>query len=162
MTFASGHHQLIYGGGDQVLRTVPLNRHARPTPVTTCTFKILDLRLGEDDPLRVIAEGNATLDATSTTTTAPCGLGTANARKIPVTSVVGFSQGRQYLVTHTDGTRELVLLEAVGVGYLTPRNELARKFDTGVIVRGIEVSCTFPTLEAANEDKFKDGADPTP
>lgn len=155
-----GHHQVIYGGGDQALRTVPINRHGRPTRVTTATYRIVDLRLGEDDPLRLIDDGNASLDATSTTTTAACGLGTANARKVPLTSVVGFSQGRHYLIEHTDGTRELFSVEAVGNSYVTPRNELARKFESGVTVRGIEVSCTFPALEAAKEESLQDQGGP--
>lgn len=160
MTFAVGHHQVVYNGGAQVLRTVPLDRHARPTAVTTSTYRIVDLRLGEDDPLRVIASGNSTLDTTTTTTTAACGLGTANARKVPVASVVGFSAGRHYLIIAADGTRELALCEAVGTGYIVPRNELSRKFESGVTVRGVEVSCTFPSLEAADEDKFDNGGGP--
>ena len=160
MTFASGHHQVIYNGGAQTLRTVPINRQGRPTPVSVCTYRIVDLRLSEEDPLRLISSGNATLDATTTTTTAACGLGTSNARKIPLTSVVGFSQGRQYLITHTDGTRELVLCEAVGTNYLIPRNEISKRFESGVTVRGIEVSCSFPSIEAADESKFQDQGGP--
>jgi len=160
MTFAVGHHQIIYSGGAQTISTVPVNRHARPTAVTTATFRIVDLRLSEDDPLRLIASGNATIDATSTTTTAACGLGTANARKIPLTSVVGFSQGKHYLITHGDGTRELVLCEAVGTNYIIPRNEISKRFESGVTVKGIEVSATFPSLEAAKEESLQDSGGP--
>lgn len=160
MTFASGHHQIIYQAGAQTLRTVPINRQGRPTAVSVCTYRIVDLRLSEEDPLRLIASGNAALDATTTTTTAAVGLGTSNARKLPVASVVGFSQGRQYLVEASDGTRELVLLEAVGVGYLVPRNEISKRFETGATVKGIEVSATFPSLEASDESKFQDQGGP--
>ncbi|MBL9105187.1 MAG: hypothetical protein JNL82_29850 [Myxococcales bacterium] len=160
MTAAVGHHQIVYAGGAQALRVVPLDRHARATAVTAATYRIVDLRLSEEDPLRVISSGAATLDTTTTTTTAACGLGTANARKLPLTSTLGFEQGRYYLVTAADGARELVLCEAAGTGYITPRNELARRYDAGVTVRGIEVSCTFPSLEAAKEESLQDGGGP--
>lgn len=161
MTFGVGHHQVIYGGGDQVLRTVPLNRHARPTAVTACTYKILDLRLSEDDPLRVVAEGNATLDATTTTTTAAVGLGAnTNPKRIPVNSTAGFSQGRRYLLLADDGQRELVLCWAIGANYIESRDEIAKQFASGSTLRGIEVSATFPALEASNEDKFQDQGGP--
>lgn len=155
-----GHHQIVYEGGAQTLRTVPTNRQARATAVTAATFRIVDLRCGEDDPLRLIASGAATLDTTTTTTTAVVGLGTANARRLPLTSVTGFVQGRHYLVTHTDGTRELVLCEAVGASYIIPRDDLGRRFDSGVTVRGVEVSCTFPALEAASETSLENQGGP--
>lgn len=155
----TGHHQVIHGQGAQTLRTVPVNAHGRPTVVTACTYRIVDLRLGEDDPLReIVAAGTpATIDATSTTSDAACGRGTANARKIPVTSTVGFQQGRRYLITLADGTREMFVCEGIGTSYLTPRDELARQYATGATVRGLEVSGTFPALVADDDEKIEDG-----
>lgn len=152
--------QVIYLGGAQTLTTVPINRHGRPTAATTATFAIVDLRLGEDDPLRIIASGNATLDTTTTTTTAAVGLGTARARELPVASATGFTQGKRYLVTDTAGTRELVLCEGVSTGLIKLRSELARKFDSGVTVRGIELACTFPAIEANKDSAPDDGGGP--
>lgn len=160
MTAGVGHHQIVYNGGAQTISTVPLNRHARPTAVTTATYRIVDLRLSEDDPLRLIASGNATIDSTSTTTTAPCGLGTSKPKEIPLTSSVGFVQGKQYLITDGSGIRELVLVEGVSTGLIKLRSEISKKFDSGVTVRGIEVSCTFPSLEAAKEESLQDSGGP--
>lgn len=158
--FGTGHHQVIYQGGAQTLRTVPLNKQARPTGATTATYRIVDLRLGEDDPLRLIASGNATIDMVITTTSAAVGLGTSKAKELPVASAVGFTAGKHYLITDASGIRELVLCEGVTTGLIKLRNELARKFDSGVIVAGIEVSCTFPSLEAANENSLQDQGGP--
>lgn len=160
MTVAVGHHQVIYNGGAQTLLCVPRNRQAKATVVTTCTYRIVDLRVSEDDPLRLIASGNASIDTTSTTTSDMVGVDTANPRQIPVASSAGFVVGRQYLLLAADGTRELVLADAVGTGYVTARNEIAKLFASGVTLRGIEVSCVFPSLEAADETKFQNSGGP--
>lgn len=160
MTPGTGHHQVIFEGGAQTLSTVPLNRQARPTGVTVATYAIVDLRLGEDDPLRVIASGNATIDATLTTTTAAVGLGTAKAKELPVTSATGFVAGKHYLITDASGIRELVLAEGVYTGVVKLRNELAKRFDSGVYVAGIEVSCSFPSIEAAKLESLQDSGGP--
>jgi hypothetical protein len=52
------------------------------------------------------------------------------------------------------------LVEGVTTGILKLRNELSRKFESGVIVAGIEVSCTFPALEAAKEESLQDQGGP--
>lgn len=154
-----GHHQIIYGAGSQTLRTVPVNRQGRPTLATSATYRIVDLRKGEDDPEReVVAAGTAaTIDSTSTTSSAACGRGTVNTKKIPVSSVVGFAAGRRYLITLADGTRELFVCEGIGANYLIPRDELSRQYASGATVRGIEVSGTFPALVADDEEKIEDG-----
>lgn len=153
-------HQVITGAGAQAIRTVPVNAHGRPTVVTACTYRIVDLRKGEGDPEReVVAAGTAaTIDATSSSTTATCGKGTVNARKIPVQSTVGFIAGRRYLITLADGTRELVVCETIGAGgYIIPRDELSRAYASGATLRGVEVSGTFPSLVADNEENIEDG-----
>ena len=160
MTAGVGHHQVVFEGGAQLLVTVPLNRQARPTPAMAATFRVVDLRLAEDDTTRLIASGAATRDATTATTTAACGLGTARAREVPVTSSAGFAAGKRYLITDAAGTREIVLAEAVTTGLVRVRDEIARRFDTGVTLRGIEVSCSFPSLEAANESSLQDQGGP--
>lgn len=154
-----GHHQIIYGAGSQTIRTVPINRHGRPTLATSATYRIIDLRKGEDDPEReVVAAGTgATIDSTSTTTTASCGIGTANERKILVNSTTGFVQGLRYLLTSSDGTRELVLCEAIGSGYVAVRDAISRQFASNSTLRGIEVSGTFPSGTANDEEKIEDG-----
>lgn len=157
---SAGHHQVVFGGGAQVLRTAPLNKAARPTVATTATFRIVDLRLAEDDPLRLIASGDAAIDATATTTTAAVGLGTAKARELPVVSSTGFVEGRSYLIADAAGIRELVVCEGVTTGLVKLRDELSRRFEAGVTVRGIEVSATFPSLEAANESSLQDEGGP--
>jgi hypothetical protein len=153
-------HRVVHGGGAQTLATVPLNRQARPTAATAATFRVVDLRLGEDDPLRLIASGAATLDATTTTTTAAVGLGTARPRELPVASAAGFVQGRRYLVTDASGIRELVRVEGVTTGLVKLASELARKFETGATVRGVEVTCSFPSIEANKDDSADDGGGP--
>lgn len=156
----AGHHQIVFEGGAQTLTTVPLNKQARPTGATAATYRIVDLRLSEDDPLRIIASGNATIDGALTTSTAACGLGTAKAREIPVTSAVGFASGKPYLVTDASGIRELVFTEGVYTGVLKLRNEISRRFDSGVYIAGIQVSCVFPALEAARLESLQDAGGP--
>lgn len=160
MTIGHGHHQAIYGAGAQTIRSLPINRHGRPTVVTSCTYRIVDLRKGEDDPEReVVAAGTAaTIDTTSTTTDAACGRGTQYARRIPVASTTGFSQGRRYLITLADGSREMFVCEGIASGdYLIPRDELSRQYASGATVRGLEVSGVFPSLVANDEEKIEDG-----
>lgn len=158
-SYGTGHHQIIYGSGAQTLRTIPVNRHARPTVATSCTYRIVDLRKSEDDPEReIVASTNATIDSTSTTTTAACGLGTANERKIPVTATAGFTQGRRYLLTSSDGIRELVLIEAISTNsYVMVRDPISRQFASSSTLRGVEVSGTFPLSEANDEEEIERG-----
>lgn len=159
MTIGHGHHQIIYGAGSQTIRTVPVNRHGRPTVVTACTYRIVDLRRGEDDAEReVVAAGTAaTIDTTSTTSSAACGRGTQYARRIPVASTTGFVAGRRYLITLADGTREMWVCEGIGTGYLIPRDELSRQYASGATVRGLEVSGVFPSGTADDETHIEDG-----
>jgi len=160
MTAGVGHHQIIHGAGAQAIRTVPVNAHGRPTVVTSCTYRIVDLRLGEDDPLReIVAAGTAAqIDGTSTTTDAACGRGTANAKKIPVVATAGFIAGHSYLIAKGDGTRESFIVEGIATNdYLIPRDELARQYSIGATVRGLEVSGTFPALVADDDEKIEDG-----
>ncbi|MCY1055435.1 hypothetical protein [Nannocystis sp. SCPEA4] len=159
MTTGVGHHQVIHGQGDQTIRTVPVNAHGRPTAVTSATYRIVDLRVSEDDPEReVVSSTNATIDNTSTTTTALCGLGTANERKIPVTATAGFVQGRRYLLDQEDGIRELVVIEALSTNsYVMVRDAISRKFPANSTLRGIEVSGIFPALEADDEEEIERG-----
>ena len=159
MAVGYSHHKVIYGLGNQTIKTVPLNDYGRPTAISSCTYRIVDLRKDEDDAERILvaAGTNATIDTTTTTTSAICGKGTPNTRKIPVQSIVGFVAGKAYLLQATDGERELIIAENIGSNYITPKDEITRRYASGSTLKGIEVSGTFPTLIANDIDKVEDG-----
>lgn len=153
--------RVLFGAGAQSLRVVPVDQLGRPRVVSAATYGISDLRRPEDDTEReVVASGTAaTVDSVSTTTAAAAGFGTANPAKVALTSTVGITVGRRYLLRAAAGGEELVTVEEIGSGFVIV-GEIAKTFASGSTFLGIEVTATFPADEANDEDEVEDGGGP--
>lgn len=151
-------HRAYFGRGDQPLRTIP-HRDGRPVRVSAATYGIFDARFGNGSSDHVVvAEGTAaTIDATSTTLTAKAGRNAGDRRTLTVVSTVGVTPGHTYLLTAPNGIVELVRIAAVpSATTLLAGAELRGDLPTGTILRGVEVTATFPALEA-DDDANLDG-----
>lgn len=150
-------HVVLYEGGDQDLRHVPVDAGARPLVVVGATYRVLDLRYAEDDAEQeIVASSPASQDSTAATTTAGVGRGAGDKHYIAVDDVTGFVAGRRYIIT-ADGETELLELAEVDAGGLRLRASarIIGTFASGATVRGVEVVGTFPSAEAADEDKLE-------
>lgn len=154
-------HRVIHGGGSQTLSTVPYSDQDEPKVVTSATYSIVDLRRGEDDSERTIqASTAATVDSVSTTTTAAAGTGAADKRLIPLTSATGVAEGTHYVIDSGSGLRELVLVDYIDSLNVYARDPLRFAYASGSTFKGVEVSGTFPSAEAADDESLEDGGGP--
>lgn len=153
-------HVVIYEGGAQTIKTIALDENNEPKVPSVATYAIVNLRYHEDDASRtVVAAGTAaTIDSASTTTDASSGRGTADPRKVSVADVTGFAEGSQYLITASNGRAEIFRVDHIDTSGndLYADSELAALYASGSTVTGIEVSATFPSAEAADENEFDD------
>lgn len=151
-----GQPRVIYGRGDQTLRFVPVDRHGRPSRVTSATYVIVDVGESEESGDRSIASGNAAISAVDTTTTAACGQGAADAKLIPVTSAVGITEGRSYLLSQT-GRRYLVTVAEVAGSNVYAHQAIPAAFASGALFRACELEATFPSAVANDQERIQDG-----
>jgi hypothetical protein len=144
---SDGLHTVILGGGDQPLVHVP------GAPVASATFTIEDLSLSDTSPLRVLAQGSATVDSLSGVTVGSvAGPRTANPRRLPVLASAAVV-GRVYRLTSSaDGTSELVRVEAVTTTSVTVAGRLSATYPIGSTLRGAEIRATFPEAAAARSE----------
>jgi len=161
LTFAP--HIILYQGGDQTIKTIPLDLHFRPTVVSSATYTIEDLRKDKDASDRVIASGTPTQGSTSLTLASGAGPSQADATKIVVSSGMTSSWLNAFvMLLKDDGTRELVLVRAVDVAANTAyaQHPIRRDYASGDSIRGIELRATFPSSAASDEDSLDDKGGP--
>lgn len=150
-------HQVIHDGGAQSITAVPVDEAGEVKAPSSATYAIYNLRFHEDSSDRtVVASTAATVDSTSTTTDASSGRGTANPRRVQLTSAAGFAEGSTYLITNTDGRSEAFVADHIDTGNadVYAEHELSALYASGSTVVGVEVSGTFPALEAADDTEF--------
>lgn len=153
--------RVLYGAGAQDLRVVPVDQQGRPRLVTSAEYRLVDLRRSEDDDERVIVDTTAaTVDTVSTTTTAAAGFQASNPRAVSLTSTNGIAVGRRYLLRPTAGGEELVTVAEVVSGGVVLEAPIGGRFATGSSFLGVEVTCSFPAVEANDEDQVEDGGGP--
>lgn len=154
--------QVTYNGGAQLVRVVPVDIGGKPVRVTSATYAISDLRrsIGSTDREVVAAGTAATLDTYSQTTTATAGLATADPRLVTVASTVGVSAGHRLMVTNPKGDRELLTVDSVTATTVRARADLSKNYPIGSTLAGVELVCTFPEDEAADESALIDGGGP--
>lgn len=155
-------HRVLFNEGAQAVRHVPLDRHSRPTRVTSAMFSIVDLRDGETGSDRTIASGSATIGTVDTLLTAAAGPGQADPRRILVTSATGIVQARTYLLFAADGQRELVVVDRLDAGGLVVhgRTELRNDYTTTARLQDVEIAADFTEVEAAQEASLWNGGGP--
>jgi hypothetical protein len=151
-------HRVYFGKGNQAVVTVP-HRDGRPVRVASATYAIFDARFGDSaaDHVVVAADTVTTVDPTSTTLTGKAGRNAEDRRAITVTSTAEISVGRSYILASTTGVVELVKVAAVvSATVLLASAELRGDFASGSTLKGVEVSGTFPSVEA-DDDTNLDG-----
>ncbi len=156
-------HTITFEGGDQDIVVVALDSQGKAVIPTTATYGIVYLPVGETDPDReIVASGTAaTIDPASAVTTADAGLGSANTRRVEL-PVAGFEANRQYLIRDPDGKTELIRVKSVSTAgpHLDLWYDIPSRFVTGSTVEGVEITASFPSAEAADEEHFEDGGGP--
>lgn len=149
-------HRVYLGKGDQTLVTIP-HRAGQPVRVTAGTYAILDARHGDDSAEHVVVAAGtvATIDATSTTLAARAGRGAEDRRALTLASTAGLAEGHMYLLESAAGQVELVKIAKVASGTVArAAAEIRGDFATGATLRGVEVSATFPEVQADDDDNL--------
>lgn len=155
-------HEVVAGGGAQTLRFTPRDRDGKVVAVASATYAVEDLRLSTEDAGRfVVAAGTAaSVDSVSTTTSALAGRGASDPRYVAVADETGIVAGRTYLLTASDGRREIVVVAEVGSGFFRAVDEIAGSFAASSTLSGVDLTGTFPSSEADDETAFEDGGGP--
>jgi hypothetical protein len=149
-------HRVYFEQGAQSLPTIP-HRGGAPVRVTAGTYSILDTRYSVDsDEHVVVAAGTApTFDAASTTLTAKAGRNATDRRSMTVTSSASFAAGGQYLLEGSNGQAELVTVQKLASGtVIRTAHEIRGDYSTGALLRGVQVTATFPADPAADLDNL--------
>lgn len=151
-------HKVYYGRGAQDIVTVP-HKSGQPVRVASATYEIVDSRHSVDSSAHVVVAAGtaATLDTLSTTTSAAAGRSGTDRRALTVVSTTGLTVGHLYILTAASGEAELVTIAAVPSGTVARTvSDIRGTYATGATLRGIEVTATFPALEA-DDDENLDG-----
>jgi hypothetical protein len=156
-------HYVTHDGGDQTIYHVPLDRHVRASVVASATYAIADARKHEDDAERTVqASTAASVDATSLTLSAASGPSATNPRRIQLGALTGLVEGHQYMLVGAGGLTELITLDYLDTAnnYAYAKHDIRNAFATSDTLQGVEISGTFPTLEAADDDALSGGGGP--
>lgn len=153
--------RVVYGLGNQSVRVVPQSRDGRPVRVTGATYALVDLQRSIGDTAReVVAPGTAaTVDTYDQALTATAGANANDARKVSVTPTTGLAVGRSYWLRNASGDGEVVVIDSiVADSFVRTRTPLLKTYPaTTSRLQGLEVSVTFPAVEANNEEYLKGG-----
>lgn len=148
-------HQLIYGAGDQVIRTTPTRRTGEPMLVTSATATIVDLLYPSGSSEHVVtASAAATLDTTTGTTTANAGPSSGQRKRLTIANATSYVVGRPYALVGLDGQVQEVVVEHTETGFVHLRDDLRAAYASGSTLRGFQLSFTFPSATADSESAF--------
>lgn len=86
--------------------------------------------------------GNATLDSVSTTVASASGYSQTNRSRLNLTSTANVAVGRTYAVATANGQREVVVVKAIGSGYVDLENDLAFDYAAADTFKGITHTAT--------------------
>lgn len=147
MRRSTAPHEVYRGQGDQPLVHVP------PIRVTSATFIIEDTTRGDDNADRVIDSGAATIDPLVFSLSEDSGAGTTAPREINVATGGTAFVGHTYALEDGDGQTELVELVGVTSTMATASGDISQQYLSATAgFRGVELSATFPSADAARED----------
>ena len=149
-------HRVYFGRGDQTLTTIP-HRAGQPVRVASGTYQIIDTRYGADsDEHEVVAAGTAaTVDTLSTTTSTKAGRNAEDRKGLALVSTTGLTPGRCYLLEAANGQAEIVTIAAVPSATVARTvAEIRGDYATGSALRGVQVTATFPEVEADDDDNL--------
>lgn len=153
-------HRVYYNEGAQTIRHVPVDRRGRAVRVTSATYTLVDLRESEDGTERELGSGAATVGSVNTLLTATAGAAMANPRLLAVTSATGITAGHQYAVQSATGRTELFVVDRVDGLNVYTALELSGDYTTADSVVDVELACSFPSGDAADETSLWDGGGP--
>lgn len=154
--------QILYNEGAQTLLHVPVDNHGRVTRVASASYSIVDARHSVTSADREIqASTAATVDSAATTLSAAAGPGTSDPRLLTVASASAFTEGHTYIVEQS-GAREAFVVQRKDTAgnRIWTKTDLRLDWTTGADVLGVEISGTFPSTEANDEDEVEDGGGP--
>lgn len=149
-------HRVYFGKGDQTVRTIP-HRDKRPVRVESGTYAIYDARFGDvsSDHIVVAAGTAAAISSVSTVLTAKAGRNANDRHAVTVSATAGITAGRTFLLTSPVGHAQTITVASVVSGTaLLAANEIRGDFPTGSTLQGVEVSATFPAVEADDDDNL--------
>jgi len=109
----------------------------------------------------VQASGSATVDNVNLTLQAAAGPTQANPRLLQLDALTGLVEGHGYLLESSSAT-ELVVIEHLDSAnnYAYTRDSIRNVYASNDTLRGVEVQGTFPSAEAADDDKLENGGGP--
>lgn len=147
-------HRVYFGKGDQVIRTIP-HRDKRPVRVESGTYAIYDARFGDvsSDHIVVAPGTAAAISSVSTVLTAKAGRNANDRHAVTVSATADITAGRTFLLTSPAGHAQTITVASVVSGTaLLAANEIRGDFPTGSTLQGVEVSATFPAIEADDDN----------
>lgn len=151
---ARGFHEVIFASGAQDLVHVP------PARVTSATFAIEDLTQSDDSSTRfIVAAGSvATIDTYDVAITAQAGRGRPDPRLMTHAGATA-TVGRDYFIETAGGAFEKFTCDEATSTTILAGGALSGLYASGSHVRGAQISASFPSLNAGDEDLF-DGDPP--
>lgn len=131
-------------------------RAARPT---SATFSVFADSVGDDGTAEF--SGTATVDSVSTTLSAGAGAATTDPTVVPLTSAVGVTVGRRYLLTE-DGRREWVQVVALNGSTVYSAYPLANVYTTAATFVSTEISAAVDATWVIDAGRLSNAANPDP
>lgn len=131
-------HLLRYG---ETGRSVPL---ITATPQASASWEVHDLYEAVTSSNYVVASGAAAIDTLARSPSAAAGPGTANPRRIPISSTAGITVGATYLLQE-GGRSELVEIAGLSTNaYVDARHPLSGTYSTAAALQGITITALLP------------------
>lgn len=153
-------HYVIYGGGNQVLYTLPYTHEGEPMLLSSAQVRVVDLRVHEDSADRdVVALTSATLDTTTDTTTTAIGRGATSKVRVEVSTPGNFIAGASYALVSPTGEIQEVEVDHTDDDAVYVRKAVRGAYPVGSTLRGFALRVTFPSTEADSETAFDQHAE---
>lgn len=141
-------HKILYGEGAQTITHVP------PVRVSSATYSIEDMWVDDGDASRVLASGSATLDSASVSVSAATGRAQGDHYAVYIGTTSGFSVGGNYWLSE-DSQGERVEAIAVKTNtHVKTKHGIIGQYTTSATLAGMELTASFPSATANDEDKL--------
>jgi hypothetical protein len=153
-----------YNQGDQRISVVPIHPDTGAPVVvdsgSDVTVQIVDLREHDEATAHtVLATTTVAQDSFSATLTATAGYSQSDPQLISASAGAAVV-GRAYLLQDSSGKQEIVKLSSIGATSAQSVLPIRGIFPQGSTLTGVELSATFPSAEANDEDSVEDRGGP--
>jgi len=139
-------HHILYGEGAQTITHVP------PVRVSSATYVIEDLWVDDGDASRVLASGSATLDSVSASVDVASGRSQGDHYKVSIDGTTGFSIGGRYWLSENSQGETIEAAQIKTDDYLKSKHDLLGDYTTAATLQGMELTASFPSATANDED----------